>query len=84
MLAKGDVALSVSLTAVSSLITLFTVPLIMQATTAHLGKAMGVKLPVVNLLMQNVVTMLLPILLGIGERRPERSNECSPDWPSRP
>ena len=68
MLAKGDVALSVSLTAVSSLITLFTVPLIMQATTAHLGEAMGVKLPVVNLLMQNVVTMLLPILLGIGVR----------------
>ena len=68
MLAKGDVALSVSLTAVSSLITLFTVPLIMQATTANLGEAMGVKLPVVNLLMQNVVTMLLPILLGIGVR----------------
>ena len=68
MLAKGDVALSVSLTAVSSLITIFTVPLIMQATTAHLGEAMGVKLPVVNLLMQNVVTMLLPILLGIGVR----------------
>lgn len=68
MLAKGDVALSVSLTAVSSLITLFTVPLIMQATTAHLGEAMGMKLPVVNLLMQNVVTMLLPILLGIGVR----------------
>ena len=89
MLAKGDVALSVSLTAVSSLITLFTVPLIMQATTANLGEAMGVKLPVVNLLMQNVVTMLLPILLALacattGERRPERSSECSPDWPSRP
>lgn len=89
MLAKGDVALSVSLTAVSSLITLFTVPLIMQATTAHLGEAMGVKLPVVNLLMQNVVTMLLPILLGIGVRHywretARRSSECSPDWPSRP
>lgn len=68
MLAKGDVALSVSLTAMSSLITLFTVPLIMQAVTAHLGKAVGVKLPVTNLLMQNVITMLLPILLGIGVR----------------
>ena len=33
-----------------------------------LAEAMGVKLPVVNLLMQNVVTMLLPILLGIGVR----------------
>ena len=33
MLAKGDVALSVSLTALSSIITLFTIPLIMKATT---------------------------------------------------
>lgn len=68
MLAKGDVALSVSLTAISSLITLITVPFIMQWTTAVVGEAVGVTLPVGNLLMQNVVTMLLPILLGIGVR----------------
>lgn len=69
MLAKGDVALSVSLTAISSLITLITVPFIMQFTTASVGEAVGVTLPVGNLLMQNLVTMLLPILLGIGVRR---------------
>lgn len=68
MLAKGDVALSVSLTAVSSIVTLFTVPLIMQWTTQYAGAAVGVQLPVVNLLMQNIVTMLLPILLGIATR----------------
>ena len=68
MLAKGDVALSVSLTAISSLVTLITVPLIMQWTTASVGESIGVTLPVGNLLMQNVVTMLLPILLGIGVR----------------
>ena len=64
-LAKGDVALSVSLTAVSSIITLFTIPLIMQVATAHSGEAIGIHLPVKNLLMQNIVTMLLPIILGI-------------------
>ena len=64
-LAKGDVALSVSLTGVSSIITLFTIPLIMQVTTAHTGEAIGIHLPVKNLLMQNIVTMLLPIILGI-------------------
>ena len=64
-LAKGDVALSVSLTAVSSIITLFTIPLIMQVTTAHTGEAIGIHLPVKNLLMQNIVTMLVPIILGI-------------------
>ena len=65
MLAKGDVALSVSLTALSSIITLFTLPLIMQWVTASVGQQVGVQLPVKNLLMQNLVTMLLPILIGI-------------------
>ena len=68
MLAKGDVALSVSLTAVSSIITLVTVPLIMQWVTTAVGESYGITLPVGNLLMQNLVTMLLPILLGIGVR----------------
>ena len=71
-LAGGDVALSVSLTAVSSIITLFTIPLVMQFTTASTGEAIGIHLPVKNLLMQNVVTMLLPILLGIALRRYRR------------
>lgn len=69
MLAKGDVALSVSLTAISSILTLFTVPIIMQWTTVSVGEAVGITLPVGNLLMQNVFTMLLPILIGIGVRR---------------
>ena len=65
MLAKGDVALSVSLTALSSIITLFTLPLIMQMVTTAVGQQVGIQLPINNLLMQNLVTMLLPILIGI-------------------
>ena len=65
MLAKGDVALSVSLTALSSIITLFTLPLIMQMVTCAVGHQVGIQLPVRNLLMQNLVTMLLPIVIGI-------------------
>lgn len=64
-LAKGDVALSVSLTAFSSIITLFTLPLIMQLTTTHFGESVGITLPVGNLLKQNLFTMLLPIVAGI-------------------
>lgn len=64
-LAKGDVALSVSLTALSSVITLFTVPVIMQWVTVYVGASQGIQLPVGTLLMQNVVTMLVPIILGI-------------------
>lgn len=69
MLAKGDVALSVSLTAVSSIVTLFTLPLIMQLATASVGEATGISLPIGNLLVQNLLTMLLPIVLGIVLRR---------------
>ena len=65
MLAKGDVALSVSLTAFSSIITLFTVPMIMAWVTQHVGTGTDVHLPVGNLLMQNLVLMAVPIVLGI-------------------
>lgn len=68
MLAKGDVALSVSLTALSSVITLATVPAIMQYTTAAVGESVGIHLPMGNLLTQNLVTMLLPIVVGIVVR----------------
>lgn len=64
-LAKGDVALSVSLTACSSIITLFTLPLVMQFATSRIGEAVGITLPVGNLLKQNLLTMLLPIIIGI-------------------
>ena len=73
MLAKGDVALSVILTALSSIITLFTVPLIMRWTVDGVGHGAldgaSCSFPVVNLLVQNLLLMLLPILLGIGVRR---------------
>ena len=65
MLAKGDVALSVSLTALSSIITLFTLPMIMQLVTSAVGQQVGIQLPIKNLLMQNLVTMLVPIVIGI-------------------
>ena len=84
MLAKGDVALSVSLTAMSSIITLFTLPLIMQMATCAVGQQIGIKLPIMNLLMQNLVTMLLPILIGIGIRYCwQASSLCSIKRPSQ-
>ena len=65
MLARGDVALSVSLTAFSSIITLFTVPMIMAWVTQHVGTGTEVHLPVGNLLVQNIVLMAVPIALGL-------------------
>ena len=65
-LANGDVALSVTLTALSSIITLFTIPVIMGWATKLVGESVGITLPVGNLIKQNLVLMLLPVLLGIG------------------
>ncbi len=69
MIAKGDVALSVSLTACSSIITLFTVPLILEWVTASAGSEINVHLPVGKLVMQNIVLMFLPIAVGIAVRK---------------
>ncbi len=65
MLARGDVALSVLLTAASSIITLFTVPLIMAWVTHAAGAQTGVRLPVGNLLVQNLLFMAVPIVAGV-------------------
>lgn len=64
-LAGGDVALSVTLTAISSIITLFTIPLIMSWATDLVGESVGISLPVGNLIKQNLLLMLLPVVLGL-------------------
>ena len=66
MLAGGDVALSVTLTAFSSIITLFTMPPIMALVTANAGLGMNITLPVGNLLLQNLLLMALPIAIGLA------------------
>lgn len=67
MLAKGDVALSVTLTAFSSVITLFTLPLVMGAVAELVSQQAGleINLPVGKLLVQNLVLLFAPMSLGI-------------------
>ena len=66
MLAKGDVALSVTLTAFSSIITLFTIPIIMEFVTAAVSDMSGasIELPVGKLLAQNIVLLFVPLSAG--------------------
>lgn len=65
MLAKGDVALSVTLTALSSIITLFTLPLIMAWVMGSIQfTEVSIQLPIGKLLVQNLVLMILPIAIG--------------------
>lgn len=66
MLARGDVALSVSLTAVTSIITVFTIPFVVNLAMAHWMSAdAGLRLALVPVLGQNTVTILFPICLGM-------------------
>lgn len=70
MLAKGDVALSVSLTVISSLLTFFTIPLIMSAVGSYVnGSGVTIHLDTGKLMMQNVVLTILPVFLGIWVRK---------------
>ena len=64
-LAGGDVALSVTLTAMSSLLTLITLPILMGWVTAASGAEVGITLPVGNILKQNLLLMLLPVVIGL-------------------
>lgn len=66
MLAKGDVALSVTLTALSSIITLFTLPVIMEFVTRFVSDMSEVQitLPVGKLLVQNIVLLFVPLIAG--------------------
>ena len=71
MLAKGDVALSVTLTALSSILTLFTIPPIMEFATrfvAGYGET-AIRLQVGKLFLQNIVLTFLPMLAGALFRR---------------
>lgn len=70
MLAKGDVPLSVSLTALSSIITLITIPFILDFAVSFVGnEGAGIHLPVGNLLVQNILLMLVPIAVGMAVKK---------------
>ena len=71
MLARGDVALSVTLTAISSVVTLFTLPFIMELASRFISHQSGVEvaLPVGKLLLQNLVLLFVPIIAGAAFRR---------------
>jgi len=68
-LAKGDVALSVTLTAVSSIITVFTIPLFTNlALQFFLGKSAAIALPIGSTMLQIFLITLLPTAIGMAIR----------------
>ena len=69
LIAKGDLALSVSLTAISSVITLFTLPFFMALCLNIFNKnglfSSSIEFPLINILIQNILLMFIPIVLGV-------------------
>ncbi|MEH6503671.1 MAG: bile acid:sodium symporter family protein [Cycloclasticus sp.] len=65
-LAKGDVALSISLTAVVSLITPFTLPVFTLFAINHfIGPAEAFELPLLKTIVQLLLITVIPVLIGM-------------------
>jgi len=69
-LANGDTALSVSLTAISSLITLVSIPFIINLGLQHvLGEGTLIQLDVLQTILQVFIIVILPVGLGMFIRQ---------------
>ncbi|MEL7146555.1 MAG: bile acid:sodium symporter family protein, partial [Bacteroidota bacterium] len=68
-LAKGDLALSVSLTAISSFITLLTIPFLTNlGLQTVLGQNTVIQLDIVSTIIQVFAIVIIPIILGMSIR----------------
>ena len=65
-LVQGNVALSITLTAISSLVTVFTIPLVVNlAMQQFMGEAAALQLPFLRTIIQIAVITLVPVSLGM-------------------
>jgi BASS family bile acid:Na+ symporter len=66
-LARGNVALSITLTAISSLITVFTIPLVVNlATGAFMEEVTALQLPFLATVLQIAVITIIPVAIGMA------------------
>ncbi len=68
--AKGDIALSISLTAITSLITVFTIPLILSFALSYFTQNTGteIQLPIGRTILQIMVITVIPVGIGMTIR----------------
>ena len=65
-LAKGDTALSVSLTAVNSIITIFTIPFIVNfALVEFMSEGQIIQLDIPKTILQIFVIVIIPVIIGM-------------------
>lgn len=69
-LAKGDVALSVTMTAIASVITVFTIPVVLSYSLIHfMGAGSEFQLPVVKTMLTLILLTIVPISIGMIIKR---------------
>lgn len=69
-LAKADLALSISLTAITSFVTVITIPLIVTfSLNEFYGEARTINLPVVKTVIQILVLTVIPVAIGMFIRK---------------
>ncbi|WP_201556630.1 bile acid:sodium symporter family protein [Psychrobacter sp. 72-O-c] len=69
-LAKGDVALSVTMTAIASVITVFTIPIVLSFSLIYfMGTGSEFQLPIIKTMVSLVVITIVPISIGMLIRR---------------
>ena len=69
-LAKGDVALSVTMTAIASVITVFTIPIVLSFSLAYfMGSGSEFQLPVAKTMISLIALTILPVSIGMLIKR---------------
>lgn len=64
-LARADLALSISLTAISSIVTIISIPLIVNYSIWYFGEEGSVSLPVLQTIVQIMGVTLIPVAVGM-------------------
>ncbi|MEZ7503226.1 bile acid:sodium symporter family protein [Psychrobacter sp. Arc29] len=69
-LAKGDVALSVTMTAIASVITVFTIPIVLSFSLVYfMGAGSEFQLPVAKTMISLIALTILPVSIGMLIKR---------------
>ena len=83
--ARGNIGLSVTLTALASLITVFTIPIVLsEAITYFTGEAdVIIELPVVQTMLQILVITVIPVSIGMVIRKKNEAFALRMERPMR-
>ncbi|MBI1301557.1 MAG: bile acid:sodium symporter family protein [Alphaproteobacteria bacterium] len=82
-LSRGDTALSISLTAVSSVITVATIPLIVNSSIQFFGEAGSITLPVGETIVQIMGVTIVPVSIGMFLKKKFPALSLKADRPVR-